>query len=291
MNFLTLSTHVHDKETAIRFLQSHGVIHQQRLCSNGHQMTLSTVSDRWRCNARQCRQEIGLRKGTWLERSRMEFRTVILFIYCWSKNLATIKFCWEELSIGHTTAVDWKNFLRDLGAWRALQAATIVGGPGLRVEIDETLISRRKNHSERVLPQQGIFAGICRETKEVVMYAAPDRTAATLLDTIQACIAPGSIIISDMWASCQGIETMIGMNYTHQAVNHTENFVDPTTGAHTQTIESLWHVYKMQNERQCGTHRSLVDSCLCEFVWRHRYRNTDLFLQIINDMSQFHPLQ
>lgn len=74
MNFLTLSTRVHDKETAIRFLQSHGVIHQQRLCNNGHQMTLSTVSDRWRCNARQCRQEIGLRKGTWLERSRMEWR-------------------------------------------------------------------------------------------------------------------------------------------------------------------------------------------------------------------------
>ena len=70
------------------------------------------------------------------------------------------------------------------------------------------------------------------------MYAVPDRTAATLLDTIRDCIAPGSIIISDLWASYQGIETMIGMNYTHQTVNHSENFVDPTTGAHTQTIET-----------------------------------------------------
>ena len=254
-------------------------------------MTLSTVSDRWRCNARHCRQEIGLRKGTWLERSRMEFRTVILFIYCWSKNLATIKFCSEELSIGHTTAVDWKNFLREICAWRLLQTPTIVGGPGLHVEIDETLISRRKNHAGRVLPQQWIFGGICRETKEVFMYAVPDRTAATLLDTIQVCIAPGSIIISDMWASYQGIETMIGRNYTRQTVNHTENFVDPTTGAHTQTIESFWHVYKMKNMRQCGTRRSLVDSYLCEFVWRQRYKNTDLFMQIINDMSQFHPIR
>ena len=131
MNFLTLSTRVHDKETAIRFFQSYGVIHQQRLCYNGHQMTLSTVSDRWRCNVRQCRQEIGLRKGTWLERSRMESRTVILFIYCWSQNLATIKFCTEELSIGHTIAVDWKNLLREICAWQLLQTPTIVGGPGL----------------------------------------------------------------------------------------------------------------------------------------------------------------
>ncbi|GAA37029.1 hypothetical protein CLF_100547 [Clonorchis sinensis] len=67
---------------------------------------------------------------------------------------------------------------------------------------------------------------------------------------IQACIASGSIIISDMWAPYQGIETMIDMNYTHETVNHTENIVDPMPGAHTQTIESLWHVYKMQNKRQ-----------------------------------------
>ncbi|GAA53179.1 hypothetical protein CLF_109714 [Clonorchis sinensis] len=58
---------------------------------------------------------------------------------------------------------------------------------------------------------------------------------------------------------CLGIEKMIDMNYTHETINHTENFVDPTTGTHTQTIESLWHVYKMQNKHQCGTHRSLVD--------------------------------
>ncbi|MBM6549437.1 transposase [Streptococcus dysgalactiae subsp. equisimilis] len=89
------------------------------------------------------------------------------------------------------------------------------------------------------------------------MYAVPNRIAATLLDTIQACIAPGSIIISDMWASYQGIETKMGMSYTHRTVNHTENFVDPTTGAHTQTI------CKMQHRRQCGTHSYLI-----EFVWR-----------------------
>ncbi|KER20728.1 hypothetical protein T265_10782 [Opisthorchis viverrini] len=105
MNFLTLSTLVHDKERAIRFLQSQGVFYQQRLCNNGRQMTLPTVPDRWRCNVQQCRQDIGLRKGTWLEGSRMDFRTVILFIYCCLKNLAKIKFCSEELSISHTTGV------------------------------------------------------------------------------------------------------------------------------------------------------------------------------------------
>lgn len=53
-----------------------------------------------------------------------------------------------------------------------------------------------------------------------------------------------SPIISDKWASDQGIETMSNRNCTHEMVNHTDNFVDSTTGAQTQTMESLWHVYK-----------------------------------------------
>ncbi|KER29275.1 hypothetical protein T265_04113 [Opisthorchis viverrini] len=94
------------------------------------------------------------------------------------------------------------------------------------------------------------------------MYAVPDGTGATLMDTIQTCIDPDSIIISDVWSSYQGIETMIDMNYTHETVNHTVNFVDPTTEAHTQTIESAWRVYKMLHKR--GTQRSLLDSYLLQ---------------------------
>ncbi|GAA54984.1 hypothetical protein CLF_106302 [Clonorchis sinensis] len=130
-----------------------------------------------------------------------------------------------------------------------------------------------------------MFGGICRETKEVFTYAVPDRTAATLIDTIQACIAPGSIIISDMWAPYQGIEIMIDMNYTHETVKHTKKFVDPTTGAHTQTI-----VYKVQNNRQCGTHRSLVVSYLCEFVWGQRYLKRTFSCKLLMT-PQFYPLQ
>ncbi len=69
------------------FFQNHGVIHLQRLCSYGHQMALSVVSNRSLCTARQCRQDVGLQMVT---RSRIKVSTVILFIYCWSKYVCPI---------------------------------------------------------------------------------------------------------------------------------------------------------------------------------------------------------
>ena len=265
MNLMQLFSLVNDKHSAIIFLQKQGMLHEQRHCSNGHSMTLSVASDRWRCNIRGCRKEIGIRKDTWLQGSKLDFQKIVLFIYCWSKKLTTIEFCEEELGISSHTTVDWNNFLREVCAQRLLQTPTVVGGNGLHVEIDETIISRRKNHTGRILPQQWIVGGICRETKEIFMYAVPDRSKETLHNAIRASVAPGSVVITDMWSSYSGIDEL-GMNYTHQTVNHSQNFVNPATGEHTQTIESIWHSLKMRNKRECGTHRAMVDSYLCQFM-------------------------
>ncbi|KER28512.1 hypothetical protein T265_04651 [Opisthorchis viverrini] len=91
--------------------------------------------------------------------------TVILFIHCWSENLAKIKFCSEELSISHTTAADWKKFLREACAWRLLKTPTAIGGPGLHVEIDRTLISRRKTTQGASFPSSGFVEGSAGKPK------------------------------------------------------------------------------------------------------------------------------
>ena len=59
------------------------------------------------------------------------------------------------------------------------------------------------------------------------MVEVLDRSAATLLPLIQQHILP---VLSDAWRSYSRISTL-GM--AHETVNHSLNFVDPLTGAHT----------------------------------------------------------
>ena len=68
-----------------------------------------------------------------------------------------------------------------------------------------------------------------------------DRSAETLIPIMRKFIKKGSIIHSDCWKSYSCLEAE---GYSHFTVNHSKEFVDTETGAHTQTIESTWHALK-----------------------------------------------
>lgn len=292
MNFQRLCAAVPDKRASVVFLQQQGILHNPRYCQNGHAMRLQIrdKGDRWRCHIRGCRCEKSIRADTWINPSKLPFQTIILFIYCWSKELTSVRFCQEELEISCDTIVNFNNYLREVCAYSLMQNPPIIGGPGLTVEIDETLYSRRKNHRGRVLPQAWVFGGICRETNESFLFEVPDRTAQTLLPIIQNNIRPGSIIVSDEWRSYLRVGTL-PQNYQHLTVNHSQHFVDPITGAHTQKIESTWNRAKSRNKRHCGTNREMIPGYLCEFMWRQRLNGRDPFEVILNDIVAFWPPQ
>lgn len=286
MNLIRLSEVCNDKASAITFLQERGILHRERMCRQNHVMTLDIQFDRWRCKQRSCRQDIGLRKDTWLQDSRLEFRTIVFFIYAWSKELTSIKFCTEELNMSSNSIVDWNNFMREVCAHHLLRNRKKIGGEGMHVEIDESLFSRSKYNRGETYPQQWVFGGVCRETREVFLYAVPDRSAATLLKVIEESIEDGSIILSDEWRAYRGIEAITGRRYTHLTVNHSLHFVDPQNGNNTQQIESLWFRAKRRNKKHCGTHRRLLDSYLCEFAYR-QLPHGDLFEDIMRDIVEF----
>ena len=115
-----------------------------------------------------------------------------------------------------------------------------------------------------------------------------DSSANTLIPIIQICIRPGTTIISDLWSAYNQIANL-PQGYTHLTVNHSENFVDPITAAHTQNIEGTWNHAKSRNRKHFGTARGMVDSYLCEFMWRKRLGKRDAFQAILNDIASYWP--
>jgi transposase-like protein len=140
-----------------------------------------------------------------------------------------------------------------------------------------------------------VFGGIDRDSKECFLIALPQqqaRTGETLMAAIEEKIAPGSDIITDCWAGYNELQDH--PDYTHWRVNHTYNFLNPDhQDVHTQTIERLWRSAKFRNKKQSGTNRNMLDSYLCEFMWRHdvKRRNADPFNEILSHIVAYWPPQ
>ena len=86
-----------------------------------------------------------------------------------------------------------------------------------------------------------MFGGICRNTRSCFVVPVQNRNRDTLLTIIKDRILPGTTIISDCWKAYDCLESE---GFKHLTVNHSYNFVDPDTGAHTNTIERQWREIK-----------------------------------------------
>ena len=80
---------------------------------------------------------------------------------------------------------------------------------------------------------------------------------------------------SDQWKAYIGLND-IGVN--HITVNHSKNFVDPKTWAHTQRIESLWNQCKLWKKSRYYRYREYIERYVKE--WCYRYNQKRNFCMI-----------
>lgn len=111
-----------------------------------------------------------------------------------------------------------------------------MGGVGKIVDIDEAKIGDQKYSRGRLIEGKWLFDGIEPNLGRIFIVSVATRGYETLLPIIKEYILPGSTIISDCWCTYQCLEFE---GFQHYTVNHTYNFIDSNTGAHTQNIERL----------------------------------------------------
>ena len=175
-----------------------------------------------------------------------------------------------------------------------MQRPIRLGGPGIIVEIDESVFVKAKYNIGHALNirQRWVFGLYDTQTKQGYLTFVNARDKDTLLPIIQQVVVPESIIHSDEWASYNAILSLSHpQSYIHFTVNHIRNFVDPITGVHTNRVESMWSRVKRKFKIMNGTSTELIPSYLDEFMWRERYGSitSTAYDNLLDDIAAIYP--
>ena len=299
MNFFKLSQILMDHERCIQWCKEHNLLASsvqcpRAQCTNTLRWTRRNSSRdgyEWRCSKKSCNGMASIRQNSWFSGSRLSIEKVLALTYAWAHNFTSSQAV-HETSLGDEqtsteTVVDWYHYCREVCAERIMKHhAEAIGGPGTTVEIDESKFGKMKYHRGRYIEGQWVFGGICRETKACFLVPVERRDKDTLLPIIRAHILPGTCVMSDMW---KAYDCLQDEGYNHLTVNHSLNFVDPDTGAHTQRIENTWWEIKRSMPRT-GTSKDLFSSYLQEWLWRKQYGENS-FGNIIEHIAELYDVR
>ena len=80
-------------------------------------------------------------------------------------------------------------------------------------------------------------------------------------------------------------------NYSRLTVNHSLNFVDQVTGAHTQCVERMWGACKQMLREEKTMHSTLFETYLPEFMWRRKFDSfrDNSFNNILKHIAEQYP--
>ena len=188
-----------NEEIAFNFCINEGLIDNQMKCENDHNMILAKDHSKkfgllWKCSS--CKKKFSILNGSVFADSNLSLSKNLLLIYCWSMEISC-KLTQFQCGVSDKSVTALFNLIRNACFQNVYQHdITKIGGEGLTIEIDETLMSRRKYHRGRILSEKWIFGGICRETGEIFAYLVPDRKGETLLFLVlnESFIAKNQII-------------------------------------------------------------------------------------------------
>ncbi|XP_067056008.1 uncharacterized protein [Acropora muricata] len=242
----------------------------------------------WRCTNKRCRTWLSIRSGSFFEGSNIMLSCWLHLMFLWAIQISGSRIA-RLTSLSKPTVVRALGELRTTCSNKVLNAGIKIGGLGKTVEIDESKFgAKRKCKRGRVSEGPWVFGVVERGSQKVLLLRVPDCTRETVHRLITTHIRPGTVIYSDQFTPYIPLNQL---GYIHVSVNHSKNFVDPDSGAHTNTIEGVWALVKKKLKWMCGTLYEYIPSYLDEFIWFWNFGKDQAFVQLLKDIAEQFPLQ
>lgn len=297
--YSVISDYFEKNDNAIEFLRAHGVLPRAVNCPHCD-LPCKYREDRhtWYCGRwkkiaktkrrKSCVFSISDYSGTFLQGTHLAPYKVVLFVNHWLQKYWDHQTVTKCIGMSRPTSVDWRSFCSEVTQNWWLQNQNSIGGAGIIVEIDETLLVRRKYNRGRQVSHVWVFGGIERVSKKkfIVPLVDGDRSADTLIPLIKKYIKPDSMIYSDKWAAYRNLKHL---GYKHLSINHSENFVDPhDPQRHTQNIERLWRDLK-EWIRRPGIRAEYLPQYIARYLFIKENSNSPLHSFFVEAASLYPP--
>lgn len=287
-----------DEESAIDFLIDQRIVIIPDACPNIHCQAVNFTRrhKKWRCNVKQCKKEWAVFSGSFFSQCRLKVNETLELSYLWLLGLKHGQIC-NYTGFGRKTITRKMKELRQLVSDSLDFTDMQIGGEGVVVEIDESKLGKNKYHKGHEVKGAWVLGGVERtDERKLFIVEVPDRKEATLLAIIKTHVLPGSIIITDCFKSYFNLNKL----YEHFTVDHSKNFVDPESGAHTNSIEGTWCALKYKIAPRNRTksigedgqvQEELLGDFLCEFQWRRKNSGNlwEGFLTALSEVKYISP--
>ena len=292
---------LNDDLATIRYLQEHRILATESICSCGRPMRLIKrlgKSDGYvfRC-PKKCTQR-SVRHGSFFSGSKLELKQLVMLTYFWIMDIPTNRIH-SMIGMSNQSLADWQNYLYEVCSvclCDLSEEERKIGGEGIIVEIDETLISKKpKYYRGRWYPELWLFGGTERGSGKWFGQVVLLRNRETLSDIIKKFIRPNSIIYSDQWPAYwtenYNHQMIPGFDYIHLSVNHKLFFKDPVTGVHTNKAEGWWGNIKVDMRKRRGMSLEQKINYLDFRLWlsRQDYKNTNILSIYWDLISRYYP--
>ena len=259
----SLKEELFDEKKCINFLFNKKIIKKIRICPicnsqiyRDHKM--------FKCRNRECNHSVSIFSNTFFSRNQIHCSDVMLIGYLWL-NKSNHTMIQKTTGFSQNTITKYIKLLRDLIIENLDDNDEIIGGRGVVVEIDESMFTNRKG-------ENGIWiiGGVERTLKKKCFFKiVKNRDKKTIRDIVRKHVGRSFIVMTDQW---KGYHNLQKLNVRHFTVNHSKNFVDRRTGAHTNNIEATWSALKSQIRTRNRT-EDLINDYLLEFIWRRKHKN------------------
>lgn len=222
----------------------------------------------YRCNKRTCRK----RKGIFSSKIPPCKLLNILFLLlnnCSYHQLHTF----HGISTNTTHAI--KKLLRKAYKSYMLNHPVYLGGPGILVEADETVLSRRgvitspTSLSDETKDTVWILGAIDNTPeRNFFIKRVQDRTITSISNALEGVIREGSRLCTDGYRSYPRVAEILCLE--HSIVNHSMGFV-ANDGTHTNNQEAFWSHLKATMRKEHGVKRENIDEWISDYTFKRRY--------------------